>query len=155
MAAKRAEIKQQIADEESQLVQLRASLALEFFRGRLREDPNTGSLVIPNLKGFIGNIEGLSCGGSGGVTGETLGPHQSSSAACSESLSIKSGGRLGPVQAVEMMSLRTSDPRQHAREQPEFTEANQPSRVGDFAVSSASFVQYSPCLVSGGGNERQ
>ena len=36
----------------------------------MKDDPNTGSLVIPNLKGFIGNVEGLKYGGLGGVTGE-------------------------------------------------------------------------------------
>ena len=119
-----------MADEESKLGQLRASLALAFFRGRLHEDPNTGSLVIPNLKGFVGNIKGLSYGGSGGMTGETLGPRQLSSAACSESLSTKPGGRLGPVLAAEKMPHRASDPRQHAREtKPEFTEASEPPRV--------------------------
>ena len=66
LAAKRAEINRLIADEESKLGQLRASLALVFFRGRLHEDPNTGSLVIPNLKGFVCNMKGLSYGGPGG-----------------------------------------------------------------------------------------
>ena len=121
LAAKRSKIKRQIADKESKLGQLRASLALAFFRGRLHEDPNTGSSVIPNLKGFVGNIKGLSYGGSGGMTWETLGPCQPSSATSSVSVSSaarenKTGGRLGPVQAAEKLPHRATDARLHARE---------------------------------------